>query len=94
MGQMDDAAAARDSSNVPPQRVFFISDTGPGIEPGLRERIFEPFFTTRSKEKGTGIGLFVVCQALADMGGTVRVESEPGKGATFIVTLPAASSPA
>ncbi len=94
VGQMDDATAARNSSKLLPQRVFFITDTGPGIEPGLRERIFEPFFTTRSKEKGTGIGLYVVCQALADMGGAVRVESQPGKGATFIVTLPAAPSPA
>jgi hypothetical protein len=70
--------------------VIFISDTGPGIKPELRQRIFEPFFTTRGKDNGTGIGLFVVSQALSDMGGTIRVESEPGKGATFIVSLPAA----
>ena len=65
---------------------------GLGIEPDVRERIFEPVFTTRGKDKGTGIGLFVVCQALADMGGAMRVESEAGKGSTFIVTLPAAPS--
>ena len=93
-GLVDSAPTAREASNMLPQRVFFITDTGPGIEPDLLERIFEPFFTTRSKDKGTGIGLFVVCQALADMGGAIRVESQPGKGATFIVTLPAAPSPA
>ena len=93
-GLVDDAAATRESSNALPQRVFFITDTGPGIEPELQGRIFEPFFTTRSKHNGTGIGLFVVCQALSDMGGAVRVESEPGKGSTFIVRLPAAQSSA
>jgi signal transduction histidine kinase len=94
VGLMDDAAADRESSNVAPRRVLFVADTGPGIEPELRERMFEPFFTTRGKDNGTGIGLFVVCQALSDMGGAIRVESDPGKGATFIVSLPAAPSPA
>jgi signal transduction histidine kinase/ABC-type amino acid transport substrate-binding protein len=93
VGLLDDATAAGESSKAMPQRVFFITDTGPGIEPDVRERIFEPFFTTRGKDKGTGIGLFVVCQALSDMGGAIRVESEPGKGSTFIVTLPAAPPP-
>jgi signal transduction histidine kinase len=93
VGLMDDAAAGLTSPDALPQRVFFISDTGPGIEPEIRRRIFEPFFTTRGRDNGTGIGLFVVCQALADMDGTVRVESEPGKGATFIVSLPATRSP-
>jgi PAS domain S-box-containing protein len=90
VGLMDDDVADRGSSTVVPQRVIFITDTGPGIQPAIRQRIFEPFFTTREKENGTGIGLFVVRQALSDMRGAVRVESEPGKGATFIVSLPAA----
>jgi signal transduction histidine kinase/ABC-type amino acid transport substrate-binding protein len=94
VGLMGDAAKDRESSTASPQRVIFITDTGPGIEPELRQRIFEPFFTTRDKDNGTGIGLFVVCQALSDMDGSVRVASEPGKGATFIVSLPAAPSPA
>ncbi len=94
VGLMHDAAAGQAGPNVLPQKVIFIADTGPGIEPEHQGRIFEPFFTTRGKDSGTGIGLFVVCQALSDMGGAVRVESEPGKGATFIVSLPAAQSPA
>jgi two-component system sensor histidine kinase EvgS len=94
VGLMHDAAAGQAAPNTLPQRVIFIADTGPGIEPELQGRIFEPFFTTRGKDSGTGIGLFVVCQALSDMGGAVRVESEPGKGATFIVSLPAAQLPA
>jgi signal transduction histidine kinase len=67
---------------------FYVSDRGPGIETDDKDRIFEPFFTTREHGAGTGIGLFVVRQALADMGGDIRVESEPGQGATFIVSLP------
>ena len=94
VGLLGDAAADQESSTALPQRVLYIKDTGPGIEPELRQRIFEPFFTTRGKDNGTGIGLFVVCQALSDMGGAVRVESALGKGATFIVSLPAAPSPA
>jgi signal transduction histidine kinase/ABC-type amino acid transport substrate-binding protein len=94
VGFMDDPTTDRAPDAVRPQRVLFIKDTGPGIDPELKERIFEPFFTTRGKDNGTGIGLFVVCQALSEMGGAVRVESAPGKGATFIVSLPAAPSPA
>jgi PAS domain S-box-containing protein len=67
---------------------FYVSDRGPGIETDDTDRIFEPFFTTREHGAGSGIGLFVVRQALADMGGDIRVESEPGQGATFIVSLP------
>jgi signal transduction histidine kinase len=90
VGLMDDPTADRASSNALPQRVIFIADTGPGIDPEHIDRIFEPFFTTRGKANGSGIGLFVVCQSLSDMGGAIRVESEPGKGATFIVSLPRA----
>ena len=70
-------------------RELFVSDQGPGIEAEIRDRIFEPFFTTKQAGKGTGIGLFVVSQSLASMGGTIRVESRPGRGATFIVCMPA-----
>ncbi len=72
------------------QHTFWISDTGPGIDPQHQDRIFEPFFTTRSRANGTGIGLFVVAQALADMGGSIRLEGRPEPGARFVVTLPAA----
>jgi signal transduction histidine kinase len=68
--------------------VIRLNDNGPGIEAQKLKRIFEPFFTTREHGAGSGIGLFVVRQALADMGGDIRVESEPGQGATFIVSLP------
>ena len=72
-------------------QLFYVSDSGPGIEPDDKDRIFEPFFTTREQGIGTGIGLFVVRQALADMGGDIRIEGESGQGATFIVSLPMAA---
>lgn len=63
-----------------------ISDTGPGISPELREKLFTPFFTT--KAKGTGLGLAVSYGIVRDHGGDIRVDSEPGQGATFSVLLP------
>ena len=65
------------------------SDNCGGIEPGNLVRIFEPFFTTKPEGKGTGLGLCIVKDVVTRAGGQVRVESEFGKGATFIVTFPA-----
>jgi signal transduction histidine kinase len=64
-----------------------IGDTGPGIPPDKRERIFEAYYTT--KEKGTGLGLATVKHNVELYGGTVRVESEVGKGARFTLVFPA-----
>ena len=66
-----------------------VADDGPGIEPGDLPRLFEPFFTTR--RAGTGLGLATVQRILDAHGGTIEVESAPGRGATFTVRLPAAS---
>ena len=62
-------------------------DTGPGVDPDIRERIFEPFFTT--KPNGTGLGLAIVRQAAEAHGGAVEVRSAIGRGALFTVRLPA-----
>ncbi len=64
-----------------------IGDSGPGIAAADREAIFRPFYTTR--KKGTGLGLAVAREMVAAMDGRLDVESEPGQGATFSVTLPA-----
>jgi two-component system NtrC family sensor kinase len=66
------------------------ADTGPGIAPERLSKIFDPFFTT--KEKGTGLGLSVVYGIVERHGGAVWVESEPGKGTTFTIRLPAAAA--
>jgi len=67
---------------------FEAGDNGPGIPPEIRARIFEPFFTTKPPGQGTGLGLSL-CQSIVEShGGLIRVESEPGRGATFLVELP------
>jgi signal transduction histidine kinase len=67
-----------------------VRDDGPGIPPEVMPRIFEPFFTT--KAGGTGLGLAVSENIVYGLGGRILVESPPGRGATFIVRLPALTS--
>ena len=72
-------------------RVSF-SDTGTGMDEEKKARIFDPFFTTKQAGKGTGLGLAVAQRIVAEHGGEITVESEPDKGATFTITLPARSA--
>ena len=66
-----------------------ISDTGTGIPGEIRERIFDPFFTTKEVGKGTGQGLAIARSMIVDKhNGTIEVETEVGKGTTFIIRLP------
>ncbi len=81
------------TNTVPPKNghkinevVVTVTDTGPGIPTNTQRRIFEPFFTT--KTKGTGLGLPVARRIIEEHGGTINIESEEGKGARFIITLP------
>jgi CheY-like chemotaxis protein/anti-sigma regulatory factor (Ser/Thr protein kinase) len=71
-----------------------VTDTGPGIPAALQARIFEPFFTTKPPGVGTGLGL-PLCRGMVEAhGGTLGVSSAPGRGATFLVTLPVGAVPA
>lgn len=67
-----------------------ISDDGPGITPENMKRLFSPFFTTKALGKGTGLGLSICQGIIAEHGGRIWAESEPGTGATFKVEIPCA----
>ncbi len=75
-------------STVGPQVRLVLADTGPGVDPRTRERLFEPFFTTKPPGKGTGLGLWVCHNIITECGGAIAVESTPGAGTTFRLTLP------
>jgi signal transduction histidine kinase len=66
-----------------------VADTGAGIPKEIQPRIFEPFFTTKEVGKGTGLGLSIAYDIIVNKhGGSIRVDSEAGKGTTFVLTLP------
>ncbi|MFQ5991996.1 MAG: protoglobin domain-containing protein [Nitrospiraceae bacterium] len=65
-----------------------VTDTGCGISKANLPKIFDPFYTTKDIGKGTGLGLTVVHGIIQEHGGTIRVESEPGRGTTFTLSLP------
>jgi len=66
-----------------------VTDDGAGIDPAIVERIFEPFFTTKPIGEGNGLGLSIARQIVINHGGTIQVRSEPGRGTTFSIRLPA-----
>jgi signal transduction histidine kinase len=67
-----------------------IADNGLGIPDEVKDKIFEPFFTTKPSGSGTGLGLSLSYEIVTSgHGGEMKVESRPGEGATFVVSLPA-----
>jgi len=69
--------------------VIEVQDNGPGIDPAVLPRIFDNFFTTKPAGQGTGLGLSICRDIIKGLGGHISVESSPGKGARFIIYLPA-----
>ena len=65
-----------------------VSDTGIGMTDQVKRKIFEPFFTTKKTGKGTGLGTSISFGIIKDYGGTIDIQSESGKGTTFIITFP------
>ena len=72
--------------------IIEVADTGTGMTPEVLTRIWEPFFTTKAEEQGTGLGLATARGILAQLGGTISVESTPGRGSVFRVYHPATLS--
>jgi signal transduction histidine kinase len=83
-GHLDIRIMPKDMKNIQ----VTVTDDGCGIPKEDMVRIFEPFFSTRTKQGGTGLGLSLTANFVREMGGEITVDSEPGKGATFTVTLP------
>jgi two-component system NtrC family sensor kinase len=65
-----------------------VSDNGPGISPEQQKKIFDPFFTTKPVGEGTGLGLSISHGIIERHGGKIKVESAPGRGTTFTISLP------
>src|SRR5439155_704345 len=65
-----------------------VRDSGCGIAPDVKQRIFDPFYTTKPVGEGTGLGLAISYDIVRRLGGTISVDSEPGRGSRFTVTVP------
>jgi signal transduction histidine kinase len=86
---MSDEVSRSHSCMAPGEYVTLsVSDTGTGIPADAMEHIFEPFFTTKQAGQGTGLGLSTSRGTVSQIGGHIAVESEPGRGSTFVVYLP------
>ncbi len=68
--------------------VIHVKDDGPGMPDEIKSRIFDPFFTTKEVGKGTGLGLHIVQKEVSNQGGKISVESSPGKGTKFTISIP------
>ena len=67
-----------------------VADTGTGVAAEDLDRVFDPFFTKKTVGKGTGLGLFITHEVVREHHGTIEIETELGKGTTFIMNLPVA----
>ncbi len=88
-GRIGISAKAVEIDGQPSVRIE-VSDTGSGMDEAVRARIFEPFFTTKEIGRGSGLGLAMLRAFITQLGGTIDVQSQPGQGSTFALTLAAA----
>jgi two-component system cell cycle sensor histidine kinase/response regulator CckA len=91
---LDDTFTHRHVVKPGPYVMLSVTDSGCGMEPEIQSRLFEPFFTTKEPGKGTGLGLSMVYGFVKQIGGSIFVYSEPGRGSTFKTYLPRIEGPA
>ncbi len=84
----DDTADEPRFAGCPHRVRLSVTDTGTGIPGDFIDKVFDPFFTTKPVGEGTGLGLTICHKIVEEHDGAIDVESEPGKGATFTITLP------
>ncbi|MEO8635649.1 MAG: ATP-binding protein [Gemmatimonadales bacterium] len=82
-----------DGAHVGAGTVLEVRDNGAGMDGATRERLFEPFFTTKPLGEGTGLGMTMVYSLVQQHGGTIAIESTPGRGTRVCITFPAADLP-
>jgi hypothetical protein len=83
------SAGAGDDSGGAKWAEIVVADTGPGISPEVRRHLFDPYFSGREAGRGIGLGLSKSWRIVAEHGGRIEVESQPERGATFRIRLPA-----
>ncbi len=84
-----DTARLHTDARPGPYLRLTVEDTGTGIAPQIIDRIFDPFFTTKEQGKGTGLGLSTVLGIVKSHHGFINLDSKPGRGSQFAVSLPA-----